>query len=1179
VRDWVDAGDWTPVEELVAGIWSEVLQVEGVGRGESFFELGGHSLLATQVISRVREVFAVEVGLRRLFEEPTVRGLSRSIEEQLRAGAGVTVAALQPAGRAQWGGLLPLSFAQQRLWFLDKLQPDSATYNIPAAVRLKGELQVAALERTLSEVVRRHEVLRTRFVNLDGKPQQEVLPAENVKLTVLNFSELEETDREAAVRKAATAESQELFDLAQGPLLRVKLLRLGNEEHAVLLTMHHIVSDGWSMGVLIKEVATLYEAYSQGEESPLTELPVQYGDFAVWQRGWLQGEELERQLGYWREQLGGTLPVLELPTFRARPAVQSHRGSQLGLRLSPEVSAGLKELSRREGVTLFMTLLAAFQTLLYRYSGQQEIVVGTPVAGRNYRDTEGLIGFFVNTLALRTDLRGEPTFVELLQRVKEVCLGAYAHQDLPFEKLMEELQPERDLSRAPLFQTMFVLQNAPQQDLRLAGLKLSRVGAENATAKFDLTLVLQEKDEELSGSLQYQSDLFERTRIERMLRHFEVLLQGIVRQPEQPLWELPLLQEEELDQAITSWNETRRDYGPSTMVHELFEAQAQQQPEAMALVCGLEQLSYGELNRRANQLAHYLRKQGVGAEVVVGLCMERSVEMLVGLLGILKAGGAYLPLDPDYPQQRLNYMLSDAQVKLVLTQGRLRDQLPSHQGLTMVVDDEWETIARESEENPEPVSEAGNLVYVIYTSGSTGQPKGVMVTHSGLRNLAAAQVESFGINGSSRVLQFASLNFDASIFEMCMALCNGGELHLASSEQVLIGPALSELLQQEEITVATLPPTVLKQLTDGEGLRKLETLIVAGEACGEELVEQWSEGRRFYNAYGPTETTVWATVEKCQRGGGRPAIGGAIGDVEVYILDKWLKVAPVGVSGEIYIGGAGLARGYHGRADLTAERFVPHPYSTRGGERLYRTGDEGRYLEDGRIDYLGRRDQQVKLRGYRIELGEIEAVLKSHGRVRQAVVTVREEQQLVGYVVGELDEQAAAPELREFLRERLPEYMVPQRWVVLDHLPLTANGKIDRANLPVTDQKPAPHGRSASAGNGLERKLLKIWKTCLKIDKVSVSDNFFDLGGHSLLLVELHARLEEELNRKLKLLDLFKYPTIRTFAEFLKVDGEHAKPNPKKTSRRPRRKQTRKRPQELRQTPQIVPQQEVTSDF
>jgi amino acid adenylation domain-containing protein/non-ribosomal peptide synthase protein (TIGR01720 family) len=795
------------------------------------------------------------------------------------------------------------------------------------------------------------------------------------------------------------------------------------------------------------------------------------------------------------------------------------------------VSAGLKQLSRREGVTLFMTLLAAFQTLLHRYTRQHDIVVGTPVAGRNDKAIEPLIGFFVNTLPLRIKLRGEMRFTELLQRVKEVCLGAYTHQDVPFEKLVEELQPERHLSRSPLFQTTCMLQNAPRQELRLSGLALSPVDGENTTAKFDLSLALKEKDEQLYGSLDYSKDLFDKARIERMLRHFEILLHGIVTNPEQSLWELPLLSDEEWQQTVREWNDTRCDYGPATVIHELFEAQAQRNAHAIALVYGEQELSYGELNRRANQLAHYLRRHGVGAEVVVGLCLERSLELVVALLGVLKAGGAYVPLDPKYPRQRVAYMLADVQVQLVLTQASLREQLEDVPAI--LLDQEWEAIAVESEENPLPVSETRNLAYVIYTSGSTGQPKGVMVAHRGLWNLTK-QAKSFGIASTSRVLQFASLNFDASIFEICMALCNGARLHVASNEQLLVGPALNQLLHEQEISAVLLPPTVLKHMKDGEEFSKLETLIGGGEACGEELVEQWSKGRRFLNAYGPTEATVCATLEQCRRGEGRPPIGRALANTEVYVLDESMAVVPVGVSGEIYIGGVGLARGYWQRAELTAELFVPHPYSTSGGERLYRTGDEGRYLEDGRIEYLGRRDQQVKVRGYRIELGEIEAVLESHARVQQAVVTVREEsagdQRLVGYVVGENwpSEREAAAELRTYLKERLPEYMVPQRWVLLEQMPLTVNGKIDHQALPEpgrSDTSQAPVGELTP----IEKTLAGIWSSVLQVDHIGRNDNFFELGGDSILSIQI-ASQAHQLGLQITPRDIFRHQTIAELA-------------------------------------------------
>src|SRR6185312_11698252 len=829
------ASEWTPVEELLVGIWSEVLKRGAVGRNENFFELGGHSLLATQVISRVRQVFGVEVGLRRSFEEPTVRGLSSCIEEQLRAGAGVTVPLLRRAGvegPGRGSRLLPLSFAQQRLWFLDQLEPGSASYNLPLAVRLKGELRLAVLERTLSEIVRRHEVLRTRFVNVGGEPRQEVLPAEPLALPVIDLSELGAAEREAVMRAAVSAENREPLDLETGPMLRVKLLRLGAEEHVVLLTMHHIVSDGWSLGVLIKEVATLYETYSRDAEATLPELAIQYSDYAIWQRGWLQGEELERQLGYWREQLGGELPVLELPTDHARPALPSYRGAHLGFRLSAEVSAGLKELSRREGVTLFMTLLAAYQTLLHRYSGQEDIVVGSAVAGRNYAETEGLIGFFVNTLALRTDLSGEPTFVELLGRVKQVCLGAYGHQDVPFEKLVEELQPERDPSRTPLFQTMFAMQNVPETELQLSGLKLGRVGGESATAKFDLLLGLQERGEGVEGSFEYSTDLFERERIERLVRHFEVLLQGIVENPEQRLWELPLLRAEEEQQALVEWNATQREYPRETSVSELFERQVALRPAAVAVVSGAEQLSYAELNERANQLAHYLKALGVAEEECVGVCLGRGVELVIALLGVLKAGGVYVPLDPDYPASRLQVMLADAAVRVLITKEMLSAHLGEYGGRTLYLDREEEQLRSGSSGNLASSGGGERLAYVMYTSGSTGQPKGIGIPHRAINRLVL-NTDYVQLGPKDRVAQVSTVSFDAATFEIWGALLNGARLVVVEKEVALSALEFGQALREQEINTLFLTTALFNRLVQeagGEVFSGLKQLLFGGEA-------------------------------------------------------------------------------------------------------------------------------------------------------------------------------------------------------------------------------------------------------------------------------------------------------------------------------------------------------------
>jgi amino acid adenylation domain-containing protein len=1131
----------TPLEEVIAAIWSDLLGVTPIGTDANFFEIGGHSLLATQVISRLREAFRVELSLRTLFASPTVAELAAVVEEARKIGAGVALLpSMEPVDRT---GELPLSFAQERLWFLQQLEPQSSAYHLFNGIRLRGQLNLSAFEQTLQEIVRRHEILRTTFTVVDGRPFQRIAAASSVSLAVRDLSAFEKVERDAEVERAAQETVSTPFDLVAGPLLRAELLRLSDDEHVLLFVLHHIISDGWSATVLVREVAALYEAFCAKRSSPLPELSIQYADYAAWQKYSLQGEVLENHLSYWRETLKGAPPSLDLPTDKPRPMVQTYNGDSVGFALSKELSEALSALSRREGATIYMTLLGAFQLLMSRYSGQTDIVVGGDTANRTRVETESLIGFFVNQLVLRTNVDGNLTFRELLRRVREVTLGAYAHQQLPFEKLVEELQVVRELNRNPLFQVMFTLQNNTR-NFELSGLQLEAVPVKRTSAKFDLTLMIVETTGGLVGGFEYNTDLFNRSTIERLAGHFETLLKSIVAEPEEKVSSLSILTEAER-RSLADWSVGQPAHVPAETTPELFEAQVSRTPDAAAVVDEKVSLTYEELNQRANQLAHYLRKQGVDTEVVVGLCLERSVEMVVALLGILKAGGAYLPLDPNYPLQRLEYMLTDAQVGLVLTNQRLLEQLPVHWGQTIVLDEVWEAIASESEANPKAAVEAKNLAYVMYTSGSTGQPKGVMVTHGGLCNLAVAQIECFGVRPDSRVLQFASLNFDASISEICMTLCQGAQLHLVNSEEVLVGPALSALLQEHEISVVTLPPSVLKQLRDGEEFRKLESLIVAGEACGAELVEDWSEGRRFFNAYGPTEATVCGTVQECHRGEGRPGIGKAIANVEVYVLDESLSMVPVGVRGEIYIGGAGVARGYWQRAELTAERFVPHPYSVRGGERLYRTGDEGLYLDNGNIHFIGRRDNQVKLRGYRIELGEIENVLASHHTVREVVVTVREDtpgnRRLVAYVVPHDEESCSTAELHEYAQRRLPEYMTPTAFVLLDALPLNSNGKIDRLKLPAPDgARPHWKGEYVAPRTPLEEVIEGVWGELLSVDRVSVHDNFYDLGGHSLLATQVLARLLTLFKIELPLIAIFQSPTIVEFAS--EVRAHEAKP-------------------------------------
>jgi amino acid adenylation domain-containing protein len=1123
VDESASAAPRTPTEELLAGLWAEVLRVERVGVGENFFELGGHSLLAAQLVSRVREAFRVELPLRALFETPTVAGLADEIERAL--GTGAAAAPLVPVERT---GHPPLSLAQQRLWFLDQLEPGNSLYNVPVALRLEGALDADALGAALREVVRRHESLRTTFREVAGDPVQVIRDEPDLTLPLTDLSALSPEEQEAKVRRATAEETRRPFDLTRGPLLRAALLRLSEAEHVLLLTMHHIVSDGWSMQVLAREVAALYEAFGRGLPSPLAELPIQYADYAVWQRGRLEGGELERQLAYWRGQLAGAPPALELQTDRPRPPAQSFRGQSLPLALPRELSDGLRRLSRREGVTLYMTLLAAFQTLLSRHAGQDDLVVGTPVAGRQRLETEGLIGFFVNTLVLRTDLSGDPTFRELLARVRETTLGAYAHQDVPFERLVEELQPGRDLSRTPLFQVLFNWQNAPREVLELPGLRLSATIPLNETAKFDLTLSLGETEAGLSGALNYAADLFDEESAARLVTHFENLLRGVVADPDRKLSALPLLTEEERRQLLFEFNERRRDYGLDVCVHELFEQQVARTPDAPALAYEQQRLSYAELNARANRLARRLVKLGVGPETIVGLFVERSVEMVVALLGVLKAGGAYLPLDPEYPQERVRFMLEDAGAHVLLTERRLRAQLPEH-GARIVALDDCPALAGESVENPRASATPGSLAYVIYTSGSTGTPKGVAIEHRSVATLLHWAHETFSAEELSGVLASTSICFDLSIFELFAPLTCGGRVILADNALALPGLAAAS-----EVTLINTVPSAMAELVRSDGVpASVKTVNLAGEPLKRALVEQVYERgtvRRVLNLYGPSEDTTYSTFAIVARGAvGEPTIGRPVANTQAYLLDRHLRLVPRGVVGELYLGGEGLSRGYLNRPSATAERYVPDPFSGEPGARLYRTGDLARWRRDGELEFLGRADHQVKVRGFRIELGEVEAALSAHEGVRACVVVAREDEpgdrRVVAYVAA--DELLSSAALRAHLRERLPDYMIPSVFVMLDELPLTPNGKVDRKALPAPGRERAESEREFVAPrNEVEAGVAAMWVEVLKVERVGVEDNFFELGGHSLLATRLIARVREAFGVELPLRRLFERPTV-----------------------------------------------------
>ena len=1122
----------TQAEELMAGIMAQVLGVDRVGIQDNFFELGGHSLLGVRVQSRIRDAFGIELPLRYLFESPTVEALASIVERERLSDHGIEAPPIERIARDQ---NLPLSFAQQRLWFLDQLEPNSPFYNIPSAMRLSGNLNKEVLEQGINEIVRRHETLRTTFKAVKGKPHQVIDEEFSVKLNEIDLSSLPEAEQEAKVQQLATEEAQRPFDLAAGPLFRVTLIDLKPDDHVVLFTLHHIISDGWSMGVLIKEVAELYQAYAEGEQSPLAELPIQYADFAHWQKNWLTGEVLEKQLAYWKEKLAGSPPVIELPTDRPRPAVQSFKGSMISKSFSGELLKSLKDFCQKENVTLFMTLLAAFKTLLYRYSGQSDINVGTPHANRNRTETEGLIGFFVNTLVLRTDFSGNPAFKELVKQVRDTALGAYAHQDMPFETLVETLQPQRDLSHTPLFQVMFVLQNAPLEKIELPGVTFSPVTAESGTAKFDLSLVIFEQENGFTTSFEYNTDLFDLSTIERMMDHFGIVLENVAANPEKKVADIPMMSEEELQEMLEKWNDTSADFPSDKCMHQLFENLAVRNPDAIALTFADQRISYSEFNRRANQMARYLNKIGIGKEDLIGICMERSIEMMIGIMGTLKAGGAFIPLDPAYPPDRLDYMITDSSISVLLTQQALAESVNPHQAKVVYIDSEWEKISQESGENLNLDIDPTNLAYLIYTSGSTGKPKGTMLQHRGWCNLGMAQQLAFGQGEGSRVLQFSALSFDASVWEMVMALLSGATLSLTNREMLSTGQGLLQVLQQDEITMVTLPPSVLAVVPEAD-LPNLKTIITAGEACSADLVARWGKGRRFFNAYGPTETTVCASMFLLPDGyRENPPIGKPIANFQLYVLDANFQPVAKGVPGELCIGGAGLARGYLNRPDLTADKFIPDPFGKEKGGQLYRSGDLVRYLSDGNIEFLGRIDHQVKVRGFRIELGEIEAALKDHPNILDAAAIVREDKpgdkRIVAYLIAEAGKDLTVGELRSYLRERLPEYMVPSAFMTLAEFPLSPSGKVDRKRLPAPDlSRPELGSEFVAPRNETEEKLAAICSELLNLKKVGVYDNFFELGGHSLLATQVISHIRDTFQVELPLRTLFEFPTIADLA-------------------------------------------------
>ncbi|MBW8874484.1 MAG: amino acid adenylation domain-containing protein [Acidobacteria bacterium] len=1139
-REWGDpevpyAVPRTPVEEVLAALWADVLGVERVGAHDNFFDLGGHSLLAARLLSRVRESLRVELPMRGLFERPVLARFAGLVEAEMQAGR---LPDAPPIGRRPAGEVPPLSFGQRRLWFLEQLGPGSPAYNIPLAVRLRGGLAPERLAGAFREVLRRHESLRTSFRDLAGEPVPVIAPEIPLPLGRVDLGGLPEQAREDEVARLAAEQARLPFDLARGPLLRILLARLGDGDHAVVFVAHHIVSDGWSVGVLLSELSALYAAFSAERPSPLPELPVQYGDFARWQRSWLQGALLEARIQYWRERLTGAPPVLPLPLDRPRPALSNPRGGRFSLSLPAALTAGLRALGRREGATLFMILMTTFKALLLRISGEPDLVVGTAVAGRDRLETEPLIGFLANTLALRTDLSGDPLFTEALRRVRGGVLEAHAHQDLPFEKLVEELRPERRLAHSALFQVMFLLQNVPPMTSGFGAVEITPIPASTGTERYDLTLGVAEEPDGLGLTLSFRRDLFDTPTAVRLLERFAIVLAGVAAGPDLRLPDLPLLAPAERWQLLGEWNDTAAPH-PPVCLHVLFETQARRTPEAVAVSFDDEEMSYAELDRRAERLARRLRASGVGPERVVGVCLERSPELLVALLGVLKAGGAYLPLDPDSPRERLALMLADARPAVLLAR---RDRFPEPPPALPVLDPaEWDGGSA-----PAPAgagADPANLAYTIYTSGSTGRPKGVMIPHGAIVNRLLWMQRRLPLGPDDRVLQKTPFSFDASVWELFLPLAVGARVVLAQPGGHQDSAYLVEAVVRHGVTVLQLVPSMLRVFLETAGVERcapLRRVFAGGEALPGEVRERFHSllGAELCNLYGPTEVSIdssfWPAVP-----GERLAvapIGRPLDNLRIFVTDPGLRPVPIGTPGELHVAGRGLARGYLGRPDLTAERFLPDPWSGEPGGRLYRTGDLVRHTADGILEFLGRTDHQVKIRGFRIEPGEIEAALAAHPGVRQCAVVTRDDargdRRLVAYFVPESGTVATGA-LRDFLRERLPAHMVPAAFVPLAGLPVTSSGKLDRSFLPAPEPAGVEEEGYAAPAGPVEELLAGMWEDVLRVERVGRHDDFFDLGGHSLLATQLIARVRDALGVDVPLRGLFESPTVAGLAELV----------------------------------------------
>ena len=1110
-------------EQKLAMIWQELLGVDIVGINDDFFEIGGHSLLAMRIVSSIRRELNIELNIRDLFVYPSIAGISAYLVGQSK---GTLLPAVVTEARPEH---IPLSFSQERLWFIDQME-GSIQYHVPAVLKLKGSLNREALEKAFREIINRHEILRTVIREYEGRGYQQVMGAERWTM-VYESESIYRSDKTALGRHIGELINAP-FDLSAAYMLRANLIRLDEEDHTLVVTMHHIASDGWSRSILVKELIAFYEGYAGNVETHLPELSIQYADYSIWQRRYMQGGVLEDKLGYWKQKLEGVAP-LQLPTDYSRPAVQSSRGATRSFKINEGLSERLKELSHQHGATLYMTLLAAFKVLLYRYTNQEDICVGTPVAGRSHQELEGLIGYFINTLALRSRIRGEMAFSELLEEIKTTTLEAYSHQEVPFEKVVDAVVKDRDISRSPLFQVLFSLQNTPEvPELKLGDLHLTTENQQHTTSKFDLSLFIRETSAGIQGTVEYCTDLYNEGTIERMISHYINLLESIVSLPENQVSHLGMLSAAEQETLLEEFNATEAAYPKEKSMVGLFEEQVRKSPDAVAVVYEKEQLSYKELNKRSNQLARYLQKQGVKAETLVPICVERSVEMVIGILGILKAGGAYVPIDPEYPADRISYMLEDTGASIVLSSKESREKLNVTATAQVIeLDGDWEQIKKEKSSDLKEIIGPKQLAYVIYTSGSTGRPKGVMIEHGSAGAFIAWCRHEFACSEYDIVYATTSICFDLSVYELFYPLSTGKPVRIVEN-----GLAISKYLAEDtNILLNTVPSVIESLLNEKTNLSGVKVINMAGEPIPARVLEGLDTTKtEVRNLYGPTEDTTYSTMSVLENG--KPiTIGKPIWNTRIYILNKDKALSPVGIAGEICIGGAGIARGYLNRPELTAEKFIKDPFAKETGSRLYRTGDLGRWLPDGNIEYMGRIDDQVKIRGYRIELGEIESVLNQSGLIQQAVVLAKADssgsKRLVGYVVanGDYDKQA----IISYLQGRLPEYMVPALWVELESLPLTPNGKIDKKALPEADVSDLVNNTYVAPRNELEEKLAAIWQEMLGLERVGIYDNFFELGGHSLLAMRVISMIRRELDIDIAIKDLFIYPRIEKLSVFL----------------------------------------------